>query len=72
MADYISTVNFLGPSDEYVVSGSDDGNWFIWRKETAALRGIYEGDEHVVNVIEQHPNLPLVACSGIDTTIKVS
>jgi WD40 repeat protein len=65
-------VNFLGPNDEYVTSGSDDGNFFIWRKDTAAIAGIYEGDSSVVNVIEGHPHLPVIAVSGIDTTIKVS
>ncbi|KAI0320808.1 WD repeat-containing protein [Amylostereum chailletii] len=67
----IKDVNFLGPSDEFIVSGSDDGNWFMWRKETGALCGIYEGDDQVVNVVEGHPHLPLVAVSGIDTTVKL-
>lgn len=64
-------VNFLGPSDEFVTSGSDDGNFFIWRKNTGAIHGIYEGDGSVVNMVEGHPHLPLVAVSGIDTTVKV-
>ncbi len=64
-------MNFLGPQDEYVVSGSDDGHWFIWDKKTQRLHDILEGDSSVVNVIEGHPHLPLVAVSGIDTTVKV-
>lgn len=64
-------VNFLGPRDEFVVSGSDDGNWFMWRKSTGQLHDILEGDSSVVNVVEGHPHLPLVAVSGIDTTVKV-
>lgn len=64
-------VNFLGPSDEFVVSGSDDGNLFVWDKLSGKLRDILEGDGAVVNVIEGHPHLPLVAASGIDTTVKV-
>lgn len=64
-------VNFLGPSDEFIASGSDDGNFFVWRKTTGTLHGIYEGDSSVVNMIEGHPHLPLVAISGIDTTVKV-
>ncbi|EIM88452.1 WD40 repeat-like protein [Stereum hirsutum FP-91666 SS1] len=67
----VKDVNFLGPDDSYVVSGSDDGNFFVWRKATGALHGIYEGDQHVVNVIEGHPHLPVVAVSGIDTTVKL-
>jgi WD40 repeat protein len=64
-------VNFLGPHDEFVTSGSDDGNLFIWRKSTGELVDILEGDQRVVNVIESHPHLPLVAVSGMDTTVKV-
>jgi len=67
----VKDVNFLGPSDEYVTSGSDDGNFFIWRKATGKIHGIHEGDGSVVNVIESHPHLPLIAVSGIDTTVKL-
>ncbi|TFY82712.1 hypothetical protein EWM64_g1295 [Hericium alpestre] len=70
-SETVKDVNFLGPDDEFVVSGSDDGNFFMWRKSTGDLRGIYEGDGSVVNVIEGHPRLPLVAVSGIDTTVKL-
>jgi len=65
-------VNFLGPYDEYVTSGSDDGNFFIWDKSSGELVDILEGDGSVVNVIEGHPTLPLIAVSGIDTTVKAS
>ena len=64
-------MNFLGPNDESVASGSDDGNFFIWNKHDGKLQGIYEGDSSVVNIIEGHPYFPLVAVSGIDTTVKV-
>jgi WD repeat-containing protein 42A len=67
----VKDVNFLGPHDEFVTSGSDDGNFFIWRKSTGELVDILEGDQHVVNVIESHPHLPLVAVSGIDATVKL-
>ena len=53
------------------MSGSDDGNWFMWEKDTGKLHDILEGDGSVVNVIEGHPYLPLVAVSGIDYTVKV-
>ncbi|KAI0698580.1 WD40-repeat-containing domain protein [Cytidiella melzeri] len=67
----VKDVNFLGPQDEYVVSGSDDGHWFMWNKNSHRLHDILEGDSCVVNVIEGHPSLPLVAVSGIDTTVKI-
>ncbi|KAJ7771409.1 WD40 repeat-like protein [Mycena maculata] len=68
--DTIKDVNFLGPDDQFVTSGSDDGNFFVWRKD-GTLCGLFEGDGVVVNVIEGHPHLPLIATSGIDTTVKL-
>ncbi|KAE9410559.1 WD40 repeat-like protein [Gymnopus androsaceus JB14] len=67
----VKDVNFLGPRDEFVTSGSDDGNFFVWHKSTSKLHGIYEGDGAVVNVVEGHPKLPLIAVSGIDHTVKL-
>ncbi|PCH41019.1 WD40 repeat-like protein [Wolfiporia cocos MD-104 SS10] len=67
----VKDVNFLGPQDEFVTSGSDDGNVFIWKKANGQLHNILEGDGSVVNVIEDHPQLPLLAVSGIDTTVKL-
>ncbi|KAF9510841.1 hypothetical protein BS47DRAFT_1331473 [Hydnum rufescens UP504] len=67
----VKDVNFLGAKDEFVTSGSDDGNWFLWSKDSGELKGIWEGDGSVVNAIEPHPTLPLVAVSGIDETVKL-
>jgi len=66
----IKDANFLGPDDEFVASGSDCGNIFVWRKD-GTLHNILEGDSTTVNVIEGHPHLPLFAASGIDTTVKL-
>ena len=46
-------VNFYGLQDEYIVSGSDCGNLFIWEKKTGRLVNILEGDREVVNVIQR-------------------
>ncbi|KAJ9090733.1 hypothetical protein QFC19_009475 [Naganishia cerealis] len=67
----VKDVTFLGATSDKVGSGSDDGNFFVWDKITGRLEGIWEGDSSVVNVIEQHPSLPLCAVSGIDSTVKV-
>ncbi|PWN47068.1 WD40 repeat-like protein [Violaceomyces palustris] len=67
----VKDVNFAGPNDEYVVSGSDDGNWFLWDTETSKLQGLWEGDSSVVNVLQPHPTLPVMAISGIDDTVKI-
>ncbi|KAF1814974.1 WD40 repeat-like protein [Eremomyces bilateralis CBS 781.70] len=67
----VKDVNFYGLNDEYVVSGSDDGNFFIWDRQTARLVNILEGDGEVVNVVQGHPYEPMIATSGIDNTIKI-
>ncbi|KAK4994336.1 hypothetical protein LTR66_005608 [Elasticomyces elasticus] len=70
----VKDVNFFGLNDEYVVSGSDDGNFFMWErtgKNAGQLVGIWEGDGEVVNAIQGHPYEPTLAVSGIDHTIKI-
>ncbi|CAO2657196.1 Nn.00g033220.m01.CDS01 [Neocucurbitaria sp. VM-36] len=67
----VKDVNYFGLQDEYVVSGSDDGNVFIWDRKTAQLINILEGDGEVVNVVQGHPYEPTMAVSGIDDTIKI-
>jgi WD repeat-containing protein 42A len=67
----VKGVSFFGPNDEYVVSGSDCANVFIWRKKGGELMRIMRGDKHVVNWIEPHPRFPFLATSGIDKTIKM-
>ncbi|OXG48096.1 hypothetical protein J010_04775 [Cryptococcus neoformans] len=67
----VKDCNFLGTKSDKIASGSDDGYFFVWDKETGRLEGIWEGDGSVVNVMEQHPTLPLIAVSGIDNTVKM-
>lgn len=38
-------VSFFGPQSEFVVSGSDCGNIFIWDKKTEAIVQWMAGDE---------------------------
>lgn len=35
--------NFFGPNSEYVMSGSDDGNFYIWDKKTENLVSLTKG-----------------------------
>ena len=67
----VKDVNYYGLNDEYVVSGSDDGNFFIWDRKTSKILNILEGDGEVVNVVQGHPYEPMIACSGIDSTVKI-
>ncbi|KAJ2492023.1 DNA polymerase zeta [Coemansia sp. RSA 2050] len=65
----IKDVNFL--LDDYVASGSDDGSLFIWSRSTMEVVQIICGDSEVVNAIECHPALPMVAVSGIDSEVRI-
>ncbi|KAJ8438304.1 hypothetical protein Cgig2_018784 [Carnegiea gigantea] len=67
----IKGVNFFGPNDEYVVSGSDCGHIFIWKKKDAKLVRLMVGDRHIVNQLEQHPSIPVLATCGIEKTAKI-
>lgn len=67
----VKDVNFYGLNDEYVVSGSDSGHFMIWDRKTTELVNILQGDGEVVNVVTGHPYEPMIAASGIDSTIKI-
>jgi DDB1- and CUL4-associated factor 6 len=67
----VKDVNFYGLNDEYVVSGSDSGHFFIWDRKTMEVVNILEGDGEVVNVVQGHPYEPMIAVSGIDSTVKI-
>ncbi|KAK4803231.1 hypothetical protein SAY86_001434 [Trapa natans] len=66
----VKGVGFFGPKSEYVVSGSDCGRIFIWKKGGELIR-IMEADKDIVNCIEAHPHTPVLASSGIEDDIKI-
>ncbi|XP_011301763.1 DDB1- and CUL4-associated factor 6 isoform X2 [Fopius arisanus] len=65
----IKEANFWG--DEFVMSGSDCGHVFVWERDTAKLCMLLEADQHVVNCLQPHPYLPMLATSGIDYDVKL-
>ncbi|XP_076044499.1 DDB1- and CUL4-associated factor 8-like [Oratosquilla oratoria] len=68
----VKGVNFFGPSSRFIISGSDCGNLFIWDRETEAIIHCMPGDDNgVVNVLEPHPHIPVLATSGLDDDIKI-
>eukprot|EP01116_Phalansterium_solitarium_P012000 TRINITY_DN27921_c0_g1_i1.p1 TRINITY_DN27921_c0_g1~~TRINITY_DN27921_c0_g1_i1.p1 ORF type:complete len:764 (+),score=251.43 TRINITY_DN27921_c0_g1_i1:179-2470(+) len=67
----VKEVNFFGPRSEYVMSGSDDGNIFIWHKRTGEVVQLLHGDESVVNCITGHPFDCVLASSGIERNVKL-
>ncbi|XP_028678066.1 DDB1- and CUL4-associated factor 8 [Erpetoichthys calabaricus] len=68
----VKGVNFYGPHSEYVVSGSDCGHIYLWEKNSAQIVQFMEGDKGgVVNCLEPHPHLPVLATSGLDHDVKI-
>lgn len=65
----IKEATFWG--DDYIISGSDCGHIFMWEKETAKLKMLLQADHHVVNCVQPHPHLPILASSGIDYDVKL-
>jgi len=68
----VKEVNYFGFNSEYVISGSDDGNIFIWDSKTGKIVNIIENaDSEVVNCIQGNPMTMMLASSGIDRTVKL-
>ena len=67
----IKEANFLGAHGNYIAAGSDDGNIFIWEKETSNLVLILNGDDSIVNCIQWHPHQALLATSGIENVVRL-
>ncbi|KAF3791362.1 DDB1- and CUL4-associated factor 8 [Nymphaea thermarum] len=67
----VKGVSFFGPNDEYVISGSDCGHIFMWRKKGGELLRIMLGDMHIVNCLEPHPCMTVLATSGIEKNVKL-
>ena len=68
----VKGVNFYGPESQFVISGSDCGNIFFWDKNTEAIVQCVPGDENgVVNCLEPHPSMPVLATSGLDDDVKI-
>ncbi|OMO53471.1 hypothetical protein COLO4_36721 [Corchorus olitorius] len=67
----VKGVSFFGPKSEYVVSGSDCGRIFIWKKKGGELVRVMEADKCIVNCIESHPHTMVLASSGIENDIKI-
>ena len=59
-------------SDDFVLSGSDDGYVYGWDRETEHIvMSLYADENGVVNCLEPHPVCPFLATSGLDDNVKV-
>ena len=57
-------VSFWGPSSEYVISGSNCGHIFIWKKKGGILVAKIRGAVTEVKHVASHPHATILASSG--------
>lgn len=62
---------FFGQSGQFIVAGSDCGCMFLWNRATTNLVEAWHGDESIVNCLQPHPSLCLLATSGIDPVVRL-
>lgn len=67
----IKEANFFGSNGNFIVAGSDDGAFYIWDKETTNLIKAAHGDHQILNAIQPHPEICMLATSGIESTVKL-
>ncbi|XP_067628800.1 WD and tetratricopeptide repeats protein 1 [Eurosta solidaginis] len=67
----IKEANYFGNDGEYIVAGSDNESFFIWERNTCKIRAIYKADVSIVNCVQPHPEICLLATSGIDHDVKI-
>lgn len=66
----IKEATYFGDAN-YIVAGSDDGNFFIWERDSGMVSAIYKADELIVNCVQPHPYECLLATSGIDHEVRL-
>ena len=71
---------FGGPDDEFVLSGSDDFNLYMWRvpaegetspQWVARAHHVLQGHRSIVNQVRYNRSRSLVASSGVEKVVKV-
>lgn len=67
----IKEANFYGPQSEFIVAGSDDGALYIWDKQTTNLLKAIQADMNIVNCVQVHPSISMLATSGIEPNVKI-
>ncbi|XP_058129120.1 WD and tetratricopeptide repeats protein 1-like [Anopheles ziemanni] len=66
----IKEANYFGDSN-YIVAGSDDGRFYVWDRHSGLVTASYKADELIVNCVQPHPYVCLLATSGIDNEIRL-
>lgn len=67
----MKNIDFYGPAGAFVLSGSDDGFIYLWSKIAHLPAKIFKGDRWISNCIASHPLDPVIASSGIESSVKI-
>lgn len=67
----IKEANFFGPDGKYLVGGSDDGAFYIWDKQSSNIVKAVNADYQILNCVQPHPNICMLATSGVEPTVKL-
>ncbi|XP_071079698.1 DDB1- and CUL4-associated factor 5-like isoform X1 [Haliotis cracherodii] len=75
----MKSCSFAGENDEYILSGSDDFNLYMWRipddlshrQYTREAHMVLKGHRSIVNQVRYNPSDSLVLSSGVEKIVKV-
>lgn len=75
----MKSCSFAGEYDEYVISGSDDFNLYVWKigdtettnQMTKETHMVLYGHRSIVNQVRYNPQKCLIASSGVEKIIKI-
>jgi WD40 repeat protein len=68
---FLKNPKYAGPNDEYICTGSDSGNAWIYEKKTGTVVSLHGADSNTCNGVIPHPYLPFFITYGIDSTAKL-
>lgn len=60
-----------GRRGDFVVCGSDTGHAVMYHADSCRLMAALRADDDVVNCVQPHPHLPVLATSGIESVIRL-
>ena len=67
----IKEATFLGRGDKLIGAGSDDGRLYVFCSETGHCIRASAADGNILNCVQSHPELPILATSGIESCVKI-
>jgi len=68
---FLKEVAIMGKKGEYILSGGDCGNLFVWSRFMKTLLMKMPADPYVLNCVAVNPKLPILATSGIASVADI-